>query len=460
MNNIAIQAAVAILHTVYAIYHLSRPSKGRTPASCASYMLFASVMDVGLIPFYVFTALMARMELQVTPGATGRWETLFKDDKITEKIVRATFLIGVVDGSIHLVSLVLSIYLAVIFRKISNLPPDMNPLEDNLTSRHKRKKSSLLDNRMSQATTTTANSKRESKEVEPLVSPTRSVPFMQTRNDSHTNICDVPYPLFSPRVSQTDVSAPVYDQPPSQRSSRIKFGDPSPTQSSAHRNSRTQFPNLTLQNRESPTKNNEQQGIQRSPTKSSSIYSGDNKPVTRFGSATSSVSDSNWITHPSPSSSPAYSPPREFKHLTTKKTTYQPLSQTAPFEYTSDEENIPPPLLGPLEMNPPTPPIGQKKRRNNGGGTIYGEARTLVPAAHNVRQGNWGPATVGIGKARTWGEMGPGPSPSGGTRVISRSGVEVRSGGILPTGGVRAREVSGKVMEEGRGSTKWDSIRV
>jgi len=41
----------------------------------------------------------------------------------------------------------------------------------------------------------------------------------------------------------------------------------------------------------------------------------------------------------------------------------------------------------------------------------------------------------------------------GGARVVSRSGIEVRQGGILPMGGVRAREVSGKVMEEGRGHT-------
>jgi len=60
---------------------------------------------------------------------------------------------------------------------------------------------------------------------------------------------------------------------------------------------------------------------------------------------------------------------------------------------------------------------------------------------------------VGIGKARAWGGMGRSGAGNmgGGGRVVSRSGVEVRQGGILPSGGVRAREVSGKVMEEGRG---------
>lgn len=59
---------------------------------------------------------------------------------------------------------------------------------------------------------------------------------------------------------------------------------------------------------------------------------------------------------------------------------------------------------------------------------------------------------MGLGKARAWGGMGRSGGGMGGAgRVVSRSGVEVRDGGILPSGGVRAREVSGKVMEEGRG---------
>lgn len=57
---------------------------------------------------------------------------------------------------------------------------------------------------------------------------------------------------------------------------------------------------------------------------------------------------------------------------------------------------------------------------------------------------------VGIGKARAWGGMGR-SGMGGAGRVVSRSGIEVRQSGILPVGGVRAREVSGKVMEEGRG---------
>lgn len=116
----------------------------------------------------------------------------------------------------------------------------------------------------------------------------------------------------------------------------------------------------------------------------------------------------------------------------------------------------------PLEMNPPTPPIQQQKRRQAPG------QRALTPGNGNA-QGTWdGPGTIGIGKARAWGGMGRsaggmgaagrgsgpmnGGGRGGGGRVVSRSGVEVGARGILPNGGVRAREVSGKVMEEGRGT--------
>lgn len=48
-------------------------------------------------------------------------------------------------GGLHLISLSLSLWLAWAFRRISLMPPDMNPLEDNLTARpkHKRNKSSV-----------------------------------------------------------------------------------------------------------------------------------------------------------------------------------------------------------------------------------------------------------------------------------------------------------------------------
>lgn len=455
-------------------------------------MLFAAIIDVSLVPFYVFAALMARQEYTEAAGSPDRWQTLFNDDKITYKVVYSTFLISVVCGGLHLVSCIISLYLGVLFRKISRLPPDMNPLEENLTSRHKRNKSSLLDNRTSQASMAKLVDTLESKVGDPLISPMRTMPFMHTRNDSRSTVSDVPHPNFSPRASRTDVCAPFYDQPSSNRNSSANIPpnqsanippnqSGSPSQTQANRESRTHFPNLMLQNQQpivpnlipqsqrppkSPlrqqTPHQQSQVIKRSPTKSSSIYSTDTTTATnttgngRPPSVVPSLPDSNWITHPSPSPSP--SPSRELKHLV-QKSSYQPLSRTSPFEYTANLENQPPHMPGnPLEMNPPTPPMEQWKQR-----TAESGKRALTPGNGNAKQQrNWfqGPGMMGIGKARAWGGLGqPSGRPNGGERVVSRSGVEVRGKGILPSGGVRAREVSGKIMEEGRGRSNWDLVR-
>ena len=418
--------------------------------------------------------MISRTEYIEPVNATGHWTTLFGSDGATTIITYSTFLISVISGSLHLLSLIISIYLGVIFRKISRLPPDMNPLEDNLTSRHKRNKSdiSLLDNRISQATTGTSASKRNSKAEDPLISPSRTVPFMHTRNDSYEDITNVSHPISSPRHSQRDLSVnPSYDQLPTHHSSQTNVKGPFYTQApSAHSSrtkvqsqyhdqpsSRTSWSNVkSIPMEHYPIKQPAEANVSRSSTKSSSIYSTStittiaaSRPASNHPRSTApSLTDSNWITHPSPAPSPSPSPPRELRHLRNKQS-YQPLSQTSPFQYTSNDEDH---LPKPLEMNPPTPPIQQQKRRQNG------EQSALAPTTGNLGQGNWGPGPgmVGIGKARAWGGMGRSGTgiTGGGGRVVSRSGVEVRQSGIIPSGGVRAREVSGKVMEEGRGGTR------
>lgn len=548
VNNTLRQPGVAILHTIYGTYHLSRSAKGRTPSSSASYMLFAAMVDAGLIPFLVFTALISHTQSIEPVNAPGHWSTLFGSDEATTSIVFATFITSVVTGTLHPISLAISIYLGVMFRKISRLPPDMNPLEDNLTSRHKRNKSSLLDNRMSQILTAT-DIFQHSKAEDPLMaSPT--VSFMHTRNnsysnttnvshlnasarasrtnlstpfydqppahrsphteirgpfydlplsqrssrtkiqsqnndqprsprnDSHSNITSAPYLNTSDRVSRTNPATPFYDQPPAHRSSRTEIQGPFYDQHSlSHQSSRTKFP--ILSQGENPAEQTNQSTVIRSPTKSSSVYSDTSNPAnqtsepiilrsptksssiyststitaiatsrptsTRPRSTAPSRHDNNWTTHPSPSPSPS-PPPRELKHLL-NKSSYQPLSQTSPFEHTTNNENF-----RPLQMNPPTPPLNQQKRR--GGAGV--EQRALTPGTGNLGQGgSWAPGIVGIGKAKAWGGMGrSGPAGmGGGGRVVSRSGVEVKERGILPSGGIRAREVSGKVMEEGRTGT-------
>ncbi|KAJ5133132.1 hypothetical protein N7526_004497 [Penicillium atrosanguineum] len=150
---------VAIMHTIY-----------------ASYGVFASTLDLGLIPFYVFTAIIAHAEY--TEDAY-HWSTMFKSTGLTGDISEAMFICALVNAGLHLVSLSLSIYLAVIFRKISNLPPDLNPLEDNLTARPKRSRKEMNMDEKHMSSSTLASTIED-----PLIGPPRSVPFIHTRNQS------------------------------------------------------------------------------------------------------------------------------------------------------------------------------------------------------------------------------------------------------------------------------------
>lgn len=100
-------------------------------------------MDSGLIPFYIYTAWFAHQNWVATPDNENRWKNIFNHEAAsTDQLLFATFLTPTVVGGLHLISLGLGLYLTMLFRKIANLPPDMNPLEDNLTSRKHQHKNS------------------------------------------------------------------------------------------------------------------------------------------------------------------------------------------------------------------------------------------------------------------------------------------------------------------------------
>jgi hypothetical protein len=156
-------------------------------------MVFAAMMDTGLLPFFVFCALMSHADYST--NAYG-WSTLFKTSTISYKIIYAFFLISVTVGGMLIVSLVLGVYLGLIFRKIAKLPPDMNPLEPTLTARpHKRNKSELVSEKHQSGATVISSDN--------LIAGTRRVPFMHTRTDSADSIT-----LYngSPRASRIDLN--------------------------------------------------------------------------------------------------------------------------------------------------------------------------------------------------------------------------------------------------------------
>ena len=111
--------------------------------------MFALFMDVGLVPFYAFTTVFSHNNYVEAPDTKDRWKTLFATEGATTEVLLVTFLASAVLAGLHILSAIFDLWLIVLFRKISNLPPDMNPLEENLTSRgprtskHKHKNSEL-----------------------------------------------------------------------------------------------------------------------------------------------------------------------------------------------------------------------------------------------------------------------------------------------------------------------------
>jgi len=376
-----------------------RSSKGRTPASSASYMLFAAIFDAGLIPFFVFTAMISRQQYLEPSGFPGHWQTLFGDDRVTLKIIYATFLISVTEGGIHLVSLCISVYLAVIFRKIAKLPPDMNPLEDNLTSRHKRNKSSL-------STVTMEVNNRDSHLSAPLIDAPRMVPFLHTRTDSSSSLSPQRRPVHSHQDSQTE--KPLHQQPRSQQSYRADF-PPSPD---------------------------------RSP-KRMSQYS-DPRPMSARPTSTHSSLNDNWVSYPSPSPSPPAAGPPEFQHLRTMH--HPPSLNPGPPQPRVNKYDFANRSPRPLEMNPPTPPINFYNRHQDralapmsGNVVSYEDPNTPQRPQQQPQNGRGDSYGAVRDKTRYYGNLHAGKG-----RVVS-SGAHVGE-----RGGMRAREVSGKAAEEGR----------
>lgn len=176
-----LKSGLAIAHLAYGVYHLSLRVNHRTPASSASYMLFASFLDASIIPCYALGSVVAKTRQE-------GWTTILSNQELAPIFSKVVFYLFTAGAGLHLLTLALAINLAITFRRITQLPPDMNPLEDNLTSRHsvhKRNKSSI-------STFTATNSNRNSiledkrasgSPYEDLSRPP-TVPFFHTRSQS------------------------------------------------------------------------------------------------------------------------------------------------------------------------------------------------------------------------------------------------------------------------------------
>lgn len=332
--------------------------------------------DAGFIPFYVFTALLARRNLNLEAGTTGRWRTFFPTDEETDKILQSSWLIATSVGGLHCVSLLLDLYLVLVFRKIARLPPDLNPLEENLTSRrktkHKHKSSSISaitplnqdEKRFSAQTTSTMSGSRHS-QADPLIAdkeipmPDRkTMSFMHTRTNSEMTYS--PHTPNSARQSRERFS--MYSQHASNRQSRADLNH----RDDLHR--RDESDEETLAQRKSLLA---QQAIKRSSRPNSFVTSSSKQefytpPTTAKGQKNEASGDislqnnratlqsDNWFVHGEPDEleKDIYVAPKP--SLFPSKT--QGYNTVSTYDDVSDEEFETPMMPQPLKMNPPTPP--------------------------------------------------------------------------------------------------------
>lgn len=391
---------IAILHTVYGIYHLCRNAAGKPPASSALYHFFASFLDISIVPFYAFSALVARRE--------SGWSSLLKSPSLTSIFSQVAFYVATAGGGIHFLSFFLSIYLAAIFRKITKLPPDMNPLEENLTSRHKRNKSSITT-----VTTTSGKSisdplesKRSSGATYSDLSRPPTVPFLHTRTLS------------------TDSFSTYRATPPPSRDGRLDL--PS-----------RQY-QISAGSSTADIKRNSGYGTPRTPPKRAAYTE---VPLSDTSSMRSSKKMGSmaeaWYTADS-------LPPRSSRSSSPKKGAYVPLHQQI-----DSLDDVSFSLPNPLSANPPTPRHNHFPSRDSPLSEISNN-RASSDIADTVSRFKELDLPKENFKAKYYGELKPGTPPVmvGGTRQVS-SGTDIVNSGSFRA--VERRDVSGKIAEEGRG---------
>ncbi|KJZ78118.1 hypothetical protein HIM_02755 [Hirsutella minnesotensis 3608] len=200
-----IASGVSMIHCVYAIYHLSGNAASRTPGSSAAYQVFAIMVDLGIMGINTFGAFTTHRQ-----GST--WGTRLSDQGLMRHFVPAVYYTLIGTAASHLITLTASLWLGIVFRKISLMPPDMNPLEDHLTARpfsHKRNKSSITTASSIDCEKRHSTPRRGSDDSDqPRYEPFRPslVPFLHTRaNSSHSGAS---WPLPSGAVNGQYHSVP------------------------------------------------------------------------------------------------------------------------------------------------------------------------------------------------------------------------------------------------------------
>ncbi|PIA99715.1 hypothetical protein CB0940_03306 [Cercospora beticola] len=503
---IRIAPAWDVVISMYAIYHLLRPAKGRTPNSSSSYHFFALFMDVGLIPFYVFIALYSNQNYNMQPTEKDRWTSFFNTNFATSTVIYVTFIASIVVGGLHLISVLLDIYLIIMFRKIANLPPDMNPLEDNLTGssrrrsmKHKHKNSEMtissVSSDMSEKKSgyysgSTMNGSRSSMVKDPEA---RVIPWGHSRTDS--NQAYSPHNPDSARFSKQQYDEVTYHPgPQSARSSRVSVAG------SGHRSragtvvspAEHGVPMYIEDVPPIPGYTDRPLANQGTPERYTSAPSRD---AVRTQQKAGLLND-NWYVMPDADVADLGTPrthasDRPFTaHSREPKLPNVELQRADSFEPQQQQ-------VQPLKMNPPTPPVPEselgkaltQEDKENYDPTEIGVARQLTVASQGTvassvysesapslmtssmvsggrsknntpsrkQYGDLAAATRGV-RGNQSGAFPHFKAPAQqkqGTRVISRTGADIADMNVFGSETQsRRRDVSGKIAEEGRGG--WD----
>lgn len=308
---------------------------------------------------------------------------MFPTDDDSNKVLKTTWLTATTVGGLHVASLFLDMYLVIVFRKISKLPPDMNPLEDNLTSRrkskHKHKNSSISavtplnsSNEKRFSAQSTVAGERHS-QADPLLSkdipcPDKTqVAFLHTRTDSATTYS--PHTPNSARHSKERFS--MYSQPATARQSRRslnhrddlhRLDDEDDGQTLAQRKSfLAQQANIKRhsRNESSVTLSSAKQEFYTPPTTAKSDKQEAAGDLALQRNSRENLQNDNWFVYPDQDvereQEQHYPAPAPKQSMFASNKGYNTLS---PYDDVSDiEEEVDKPMMPqPLRMNPPTPP--------------------------------------------------------------------------------------------------------
>lgn len=421
-------------------------------------MFFASLIDISIVPFYAYISLAAKTK-QTT------WTTSLSDKTLLTIFTDILFYAATVGGGLHLISLAISVYLAVTFRKINKLPPDMNPLEDNLTSRHKRNKSSI-----STFTTITSPSEKRLSRGSNLEDKRRSGAAYEDLNHPPT------IPFFHTRTNSNESFQSNQSSPRKLRTgSPARYNAYKPDQSPRH--SVTDFkPALSVSSSPKRASNHSYASVPASEVSFHTAEESTNNSNTNEGGI-------NWFTNDSlgnkghRSSAPSPHPHSPRKSTTSIKSSYHPLPLD-PSEIDDYEDDFH--LPNPLMENPPTPrhdfPSSSSKYSSQAPSTIAPdtseqivsssaditdepswplplrspEIRELTPKPLRTRDSGSGDSF----KSKYYGDLKPATPPV----MVGGDGIgrQVSSGtDFVGQRGSYRRDISGKIAEEGRGGGAW-----